>query len=624
MENLNLDASQYTPQEVMKLFSLTPGYSPEDVANAGKKLVKQVEKTVLSPVRKASIEEFINNCEIKLADYGSANYQDPNAGTWAQKYNTMYSGTGSHAVIEEPRQVQGKTSSLVAMDNDGSPGYINPFEIKSLTRGVNIDSRFRKNYYGTTSSSFTVDLPEPIKKVKSMTVAATDIPMTAYAVDLERGDSTFLITMLTNTDLGYMNATNEPKCSQFPATFANFASQTEYQSGTYTTYNGAGVTVDWTYDSSGITVGPPVYLQAANSQIGNPSLGTPTAELVMGGQSTFVPQVENAVPAWLVTLPDGLYELSWQSASDASPLETILNNAISLSMPGLLDVSSGLFYRTQNFVAPLNAGKDICFVNDQTSGKGIFTFPQFGAGGYSGDGTDEGSNNKSQIQGNNNWSWIQSPITSDTVKDNLAYIPTVEGANGDKVPNAAITNQPNDNIWTFFINGFQLIFTVDSEGHRNLEENIMMRLGWKLGYRLGTYRSFGGPSLNIEAQKKYFTSASVMSEGITQVTPPRYVYISIDDGNRASSNSFTVTFAESTVDQNIIARLNYAAEVNANGAYQIASGAGLDNAMNRTRQYFGPVDITRLTFRLIDEYGRLLSLNNMDWSLTLSFEQLYD
>jgi len=615
MENLNLDASQYTPQEVMKLFSLTPGYSPEDVANAGKKLVKQVEKTVLSPIRKASIEEFISNCEMKLADYGSANYQDPNAGTWAQKYNTMYSGTGSHAVIEEQRQVQGKTSSLIAMDNDGNPGYINPFGIRSLTRGVNIDSRFRKNYYGTTSSSFTLDLPEPIKKIKSMTVAATDIPMTAYAVDLERGDSTFLITMLTNTDLGYMNASNDPLCSQFPVTFANFQSPTDFQTGAPGTY---GVTVGWT-DSSGNS---PLYIQATTQ--GNPSIGTPTAELVMGGNSTFVTQVENAVPAWLVTLPDGLYELSWQSASDASPLETILNNAISLSMPGLLDVSSGLFYRTQNVVAPLNAGKDICFVNDQTSGKGIFTFPQFGAGGYSGDGTDEGSTNKSQIQGNNNWSWIQSPITTDTVKDNKAYIPSLEQDNGDTVPNAAITNQPNDNIWTFFINGFQLIFTVDSEGHRNLTENIMMRLGWKLGYRLGTYRSFGGPSLNIEAQKKYFTSASVMSEGITQVTPPRYVYISIDDGNRASSNSFTVTFAESTVDQNIIARLNYAAEVNANGAYQIASGAGLDNAMNRTRQYFGPVDITRLTFRLIDEYGRMLNLNNMDWSMTLSFEQLYD
>lgn len=596
MENLNLDASQYTPQEVMKLFSLTPGYSPEDVANAGKKLVKQVEKTVLSPIRKASIEAFISDCEMKLADYGSANYQDPNAGTWAQKYNTMYSGTGSHAVIEEQREVQGKTSSLIAMDNDASPGYLNPFGIRSLTRGVNIDSRFRKNYYGTTSSSFTVDLPEPIKKIKSMTVAATDIPMTAYAVDLERGDSTFLITMLTNTDLGYMNASNDPICSQFPATFANFASPQEYQtggiSGEY--YDGSGVTVGW----PGSTDGYPVYIQDTTQA--NPSVGTPTAELVMGGNSTFFSQVDNAVPAWLVTLPDGLYELSWQSASDASPLETVLNNAISLSMPGLLDVSSGLFYRTQNCIAPLNAGKDICFVNDQSSGKGIFTFPQFGAGGYSGDGSDEGTENKSQIQGaNGTWSWIQSPAS-------------------------AVLQQPNDNIWTFFINGFQLIFTVDSEGHRNLAENIMMRLGWKLGYRLGTYRSFGGPSLNIEAQKKYFTSASVMSEGITQVTPPRYVYISIDDGNRAASNSFTVTFAESTVDQNIIARLNYAAEVNANGAYQIASGAGLDNAMNRTRQYFGPVDINRLTLRLIDEYGRLVNLNNMDWSMTLSFEQLYD
>ena len=46
--------------------------------------------------------------------------------------------------------------------------------------------------------------------------------------------------------------------------------------------------------------------------------------------------------------------------------------------------------------------------------------------------------------------------------------------------------------------------------------------------------------------------------------------------------------------------------------------------LNRTREYFGPVNIDRLHISLLDEYGRELELNNMDWSMTLVFEHLYD
>ena len=60
------------------------------------------------------------------------------------------------------------------------------------------------------------------------------------------------------------------------------------------------------------------------------------------------------------------------------------------------------------------------------------------------------------------------------------------------------------------------------------------------------------------------------------------------------------------------------------GVFKSSSDPGLSNQLNRTREYFGPVDIERLQISLIDEYGRKLDLNNMDWSMTLVFEHLYD
>jgi hypothetical protein len=43
-----------------------------------------------------------------------------------------------------------------------------------------------------------------------------------------------------------------------------------------------------------------------------------------------------------------------------------------------------------------------------------------------------------------------------------------------------------------------------------------------------------------------------------------------------------------------------------------------------SRQYFGPVDIQKMQIQLLDEYGRVLDMNNMDYSFCLSFQTVYD
>jgi hypothetical protein len=41
------------------------------------------------------------------------------------------------------------------------------------------------------------------------------------------------------------------------------------------------------------------------------------------------------------------------------------------------------------------------------------------------------------------------------------------------------------------------------------------------------------------------------------------------------------------------------------------------------RIYFGPVNLTKLEIKLMDEYGRILDMNNMDYSLSFELEILY-
>ena len=49
---------------------------------------------------------------------------------------------------------------------------------------------------------------------------------------------------------------------------------------------------------------------------------------------------------------------------------------------------------------------------------------------------------------------------------------------------------------------------------------------------------------------------------------------------------------------------------------------GVDILQN-TREYFGPVDIERLKVKLVDDKGRIINLNGLDWSFSLHVKQLY-
>lgn len=53
----------------------------------------------------------------------------------------------------------------------------------------------------------------------------------------------------------------------------------------------------------------------------------------------------------------------------------------------------------------------------------------------------------------------------------------------------------------------------------------------------------------------------------------------------------------------------------------IEYGEGL--ALNK-RNYFGPVDIEKIHVKLLNEKGKLINLNGVDWSFTIHLEQLYN
>jgi len=112
--------------------------------------------------------------------------------------------------------------------------------------------------------------------------------------------------------------------------------------------------------------------------------------------------------------------------------------------------------------------------------------------------------------------------------------------------------------------------------------------------------------------------ASVLSEGLRFSSGARYGFISINDYKTNSKSEIQVVYNDSVLDDHIIARMNLI-PITANTLS--VRDSGMSKLLNKTRRYKVPVDIQKFTIKLYDEYGRIIDMNNMDWSFTLEFEK---
>ena len=144
-----------------------------------------------------------------------------------------------------------------------------------------------------------------------------------------------------------------------------------------------------------------------------------------------------------------------------------------------------------------------------------------------------------------------------------------------------------------------------------------------MGFRAGAYNPAGTVS---GAQATTGTAAmAVISEGICCIQGPRYAFIAIDDYNNNVNNYFISAYKDSVSSPNVVARLNLNNLRQSDNVYRIGQDDGISGQLDfRTRVYFGPVDIQKMRITVLDEFGRVLNLNNMDWSMALVFDCMYE
>lgn len=130
-------------------------------------------------------------------------------------------------------------------------------------------------------------------------------------------------------------------------------------------------------------------------------------------------------------------------------------------------------------------------------------------------------------------------------------------------------------------------------------------LGWILGFRK--------PSYIITP------SNQILSESIYNLATIRYIYIVMDEYSNDMQNSFLSTIQKSILNKKLLARIEL--DTNFYPFGTILRGNEFSYLCSERRLYRGKTDIMKLKLQLVNEWGRPIDLNGLDWSCLLEVDQ---
>ena len=207
-------------------------------------------------------------------------------------------------------------------------------------------------------------------------------------------------------------------------------------------------------------------------------------------------------------------------------------------------------------------------------------------------------------------------------------VQTINSALALTPSNVVLSYNENNGLMTFTQTGgfdLSLNFNYNQEICPQLPSNInkdQVTLGWLLGFRgnylnkitstKSQYECLNMVKNQVDINNIYFGSSNYTGESIFDSHGSRYFLIAINDYQNNHNSIFISPFQNQTLaDTNIMAKIST----------ECCEGCC---SHNPERIYFGPTDIPKLHITIYDEFGRIVDINNADYSLTLELELLYD
>tara|TARA_B100000282_G_C31722041_1_gene486515 strand:- start:209 stop:1681 length:1473 start_codon:yes stop_codon:yes gene_type:complete len=132
-------------------------------------------------------------------------------------------------------------------------------------------------------------------------------------------------------------------------------------------------------------------------------------------------------------------------------------------------------------------------------------------------------------------------------------------------------------------------------------KSLFTKLGWNLGFTKGLYSG-----------SDFYYTERMIEQGT------KYIFLSVEDFNNSSNSNFINVFNDSIMNNDILARISIKGK-----RFHLLTNNDFD-IVSEPKTYFGPVDIQRLRVRLLDEHGRILKMDNTNYSFCLKLKMLYD
>ena len=216
--NFDLNIKNYKLNELIDMFGLPTNYDKNIIeikeTNLRDFIIKNNE---ISKETKKRTLDFIN--EAKNAIISSINNIRQNQLDLTKQIYNLNDGKldKTNLIINDDHMVQQNPNTPFAnsFPNEFYPGTINPLKKKTTRQYLNIDTRFRDNYYGSPSTNFLLSLPLQFSDVLSLQLTAIELPTNFYVVSKLTGNNFFTIivnsesTIVTIPDGNYNIKCNE-------------------------------------------------------------------------------------------------------------------------------------------------------------------------------------------------------------------------------------------------------------------------------------------------------------------------------------------------------------------------------------------------------------------------------
>jgi hypothetical protein len=224
MNNIDLNINNYTTENLFNFFGLNINdkYLETNILEDKKKNITTIllNDTKLTLHKKNEILDFTikayNNLLLYIKNSNNDNKNsliNNNTITDDIELNNLYSNkdikaddyfyttaTNTNELNNHPIVKKPYTKFIYTNPNNTFDGIINPFEKRTMTKVVCLDTIFRDNFCNTLPNNFTVQLSTPLENVISMKLMSFEIPRLWHSISPILKNNTFKIYLYNMVD----------------------------------------------------------------------------------------------------------------------------------------------------------------------------------------------------------------------------------------------------------------------------------------------------------------------------------------------------------------------------------------------------------------------------------------